>query len=434
MAANPSSLCPYIYSPLNRESKQIRLLKLYYEGDLIQYDICTFNHDDAPDYVALSYTWGSPNPTFEIRVQDDKTIRVRENLYKFMQAYKDEGYLWIDQICINQSSILERNHQVAMMSDIYQRASFVLIWSQNLYLAIPYHTLHPGILDASEQARRVLADTYFSRMWVIQEILLAKEVKILTAIGATPFSDLQKWFSEIITKVRGDHKLLFVSEYGSAYQLLLKRHIVPSTLHECVKLFHKSECEDPRDRVYGLMGLVFENRRLKIDYSKSIQEVYSDVVVAFCSTYPTTTANSEEWFLTLKNLLEEMSFTSNEALALDRLLRDLWKLKTFDNPPEPEHLRHLPKTTMGFERARVRGSRDTMPSKIPKGEQDRWWYDHDGERRYYEAGTSVQSESHEDDGVVRWLEPRDDKLMECFAIIDYICAFDPAFNKIPDQE
>lgn len=36
--------------------------------------------------------------------------------------------IWIDAICINQQDDLEKNHQVAMMSDIYQRALRVLVW------------------------------------------------------------------------------------------------------------------------------------------------------------------------------------------------------------------------------------------------------------------------------------------------------------------
>jgi hypothetical protein len=36
--------------------------------------------------------------------------------------------LWIDSICIDQSSTEERNHQVALMGDVYSMASEVIIW------------------------------------------------------------------------------------------------------------------------------------------------------------------------------------------------------------------------------------------------------------------------------------------------------------------
>ena len=38
------------------------------------------------------------------------------------------GYLWIDQICIDQGSITERNQQVKIMGDIYKAGRKVLIW------------------------------------------------------------------------------------------------------------------------------------------------------------------------------------------------------------------------------------------------------------------------------------------------------------------
>ena len=36
--------------------------------------------------------------------------------------------LWIDAICINQDDMAERNAQVAMMADIYDRAMNVCVW------------------------------------------------------------------------------------------------------------------------------------------------------------------------------------------------------------------------------------------------------------------------------------------------------------------
>jgi hypothetical protein len=36
--------------------------------------------------------------------------------------------LWIDSICIDQNAIEERNHQVKLMGNVYQRANRVLIW------------------------------------------------------------------------------------------------------------------------------------------------------------------------------------------------------------------------------------------------------------------------------------------------------------------
>jgi hypothetical protein len=42
--------------------------------------------------------------------------------------------------------------------------------------------------------------------------------------------------------------------------------------------FRHSECEDPRDRIYGLMSLVNPEQRLDIDYAKSDAEVCRETV------------------------------------------------------------------------------------------------------------------------------------------------------------
>lgn len=83
-----------------------------------------------PPYKALSYVWGSPVGDVPIccGVQE---LLITENcvaaLRKIRHRMKSR-MLWVDAICINQQSLDERNHQVALMGDIYSKASEVIIW------------------------------------------------------------------------------------------------------------------------------------------------------------------------------------------------------------------------------------------------------------------------------------------------------------------
>jgi hypothetical protein len=64
-------------------------------------------------------------------LQDGKTFPVRRYLWDFLkrkQADDNGHFLWIDAICIDQTSVLERNHQVAMMGRIYAEADDVFAW------------------------------------------------------------------------------------------------------------------------------------------------------------------------------------------------------------------------------------------------------------------------------------------------------------------
>jgi hypothetical protein len=48
-------------------------------------------------------------------------------LQAIVQAYGPTT-IWADSICINQTDLLERNHQVRLMGLIYERAHTVFIW------------------------------------------------------------------------------------------------------------------------------------------------------------------------------------------------------------------------------------------------------------------------------------------------------------------
>jgi hypothetical protein len=57
-----------------------------------------------------------------------KKIEIRMNLLNFLRTLETEEYLWIDPICIDQLDSEERNHQVRMMWNVYNRCDFAC-WS-----------------------------------------------------------------------------------------------------------------------------------------------------------------------------------------------------------------------------------------------------------------------------------------------------------------
>ena len=97
-------------------------------------------------YVALSYTWGDPIWRSEGPDSDEgKTyldaeheivcngvpFLVRKNLYVVLfrlRCLSGAERFWIDALCIDQDNVAERNAQVAMMGEIYDKAGSVLIW------------------------------------------------------------------------------------------------------------------------------------------------------------------------------------------------------------------------------------------------------------------------------------------------------------------
>ncbi|KAF7541914.1 hypothetical protein G7054_g193 [Neopestalotiopsis clavispora] len=79
----------------------------------------------AGRYEALSYVWGPSERSTCIQV-NERHMEIRRNLCCALTNLRDAKQprvLWVDALCIDQSSIVERNAQVSIMHQIYSQAS-----------------------------------------------------------------------------------------------------------------------------------------------------------------------------------------------------------------------------------------------------------------------------------------------------------------------
>jgi hypothetical protein len=125
---------------------------------------------------------------------------VRENLWNAwirFQAGNVTPVIWIDAICINQSSDTERNHQVAKMKMIYEQAREVVVWLGESYdnsdLALQFveelcdhrkstiwiieHFSKPDIKESVLSLLGLLQRDYWRRIWIVQELTVAKKIR-----------------------------------------------------------------------------------------------------------------------------------------------------------------------------------------------------------------------------------------------------------------
>ena len=181
----------FSYTKLDSPSQQIRLLSFEpgSEQNAIHCKLQVLNVDDAHDYNAISYTWGKPLNT-HIIVIDGLSVPVRGNCcYALRQAqnYQTDMYYWIDAICINQDDVEEKNVQVAMMGEIYARATCVLACIGphhddsrllfDLILKSKYVNFsQQGLTRARLAINHIASRAYFQRLWVVQELHKAKKV------------------------------------------------------------------------------------------------------------------------------------------------------------------------------------------------------------------------------------------------------------------
>ncbi|KAK0708439.1 heterokaryon incompatibility protein-domain-containing protein, partial [Lasiosphaeris hirsuta] len=109
----------------------IRLLDVLPAGERwpIEAHLRTVQLQDKPLYESLSYAWGGNKTTHSISV-DGKRFPATENLWKALHNVRhatERRTLWVDAICIDQSSDDEKSRQVPVMHLIYQQATRVLV-------------------------------------------------------------------------------------------------------------------------------------------------------------------------------------------------------------------------------------------------------------------------------------------------------------------
>lgn len=293
-----------------------RLLKSRREPDdrtTLSYSLMTFKFVEAPAYFALSYTWGAPEPAMNIELEG-KAFKVRENLFSYFCAmitygppkeFKDDcpNYIWIDAICIDQNSDSERSVQVAIMGEIFSKAKFVVAWlgepadhSDNEVMDIfeTFNYSHSPLQKRFVNLPRelgegfpVLRHAYWNRLWIVQEVLLAQHLIVMCGHRTCHWENFRaavSGHSQALSWARPLTELAIMwNLYQPQRQLgvdnLLSSSPLPHPFH-FMKEVTERKCVDPRDRVYGILGLgnIGKVAPLQPDYGLTNREVFEQVI------------------------------------------------------------------------------------------------------------------------------------------------------------
>jgi Heterokaryon incompatibility protein (HET) len=166
----------FAYRALNsEEADSFRLLNLL-PGDDESPIQCELRHtrgsDTSHSYEALSYPWGDPTLESEFLL-NGSLHRITHNLERALRSlrHRSDGparTLWVDAICIDQSQVFERNHQLAQMGEIYAAAHRVIIWlgeaSEDSDTAISFmETVHHSLATNGAFSSGTLISTPFQR-------------------------------------------------------------------------------------------------------------------------------------------------------------------------------------------------------------------------------------------------------------------------------
>ncbi|KAJ4375747.1 hypothetical protein N0V85_009018 [Neurospora sp. IMI 360204] len=188
----------------------------------------------SPDYTALSYVWGPPEFTHSIILNDSYTLPITETLFDALKELASDKSnagrlsLWIDQVCINQTDDTEKASQVQMMSRIFRQANLVIGWlgpadtdsneAMDLFRYFSLNTSSPEKTELGQDLRHrlklewttdqegrsvnhleqernsaglacvaLLYRPWFKRLWIVQELVLARKLEL--RCGSATISD-----------------------------------------------------------------------------------------------------------------------------------------------------------------------------------------------------------------------------------------------------
>lgn len=170
---------------------------------------------------------------------------------------------------------------------------------------------------------------YWSRLWIIQEILSASSVDVLCGSRGLHWDEFWAGMQVIASLKIVTEGLEGTCTSTPAYAIARKassRH-QNYDIEELVRLC--LICEDIRDKIYGLLNLS-KNVKIAPDYSKSSLEVHIDAFQAYLSINQSTSHGYQTLLETHQYyLLDDGDFLHAVRKILDDPLRDPNKRKIF---------------------------------------------------------------------------------------------------------
>jgi hypothetical protein len=223
-------------------------------------------------------------------------------------------FFWIDSICINQSNLQERNHQVGLMKQIFLQAIDVYVWlgpkADNSDIGMDYiakkgarrlRACGPGFKPLWSRAEgkavyHLCERSYWRRMWIIQEIVHARKVTVLCGTKSFDWANFENLYLNLKTLEDtgwfAHHAFAIAMLQSSAGMMLWQRAHwqhpqtpIPDLL-TLIEIFREWQCTDLRDKVFALVGMANSKTAITPNYSQSAFEVYCEVLGKYGDVKP----------------------------------------------------------------------------------------------------------------------------------------------------
>ncbi|VBB80632.1 Putative HET domain-containing protein [Podospora comata] len=242
-----------------------------------------------------------------------------------------EFRIWVDAVCINQDDLAERAFQVQMMGDVYRKAARTIIWlgrgdqyttdaveaisklaacPQDVFVQsniTPFRQQEPDVYTASGvpyiswmewcSLAAFFKRQWFSRLWIVQEVILSRELSLMCGSH-------QICWEVLVTAARTVEARCKVLGFSPSTLFMQAHEIAVALEHNTVQLARWRDfyygtsapepqtritfenliydtwifsATDPRDKVYGMFGLMKTDLKAKmaVDYTSPVELVYA---------------------------------------------------------------------------------------------------------------------------------------------------------------
>lgn len=312
-----------MYGPLATELREIRVLHVA-QGAYDQPLHCSLHHlsllGSIQPYKALSYTWGDANNLQQIMV-NGQLINATANLVlalKHLRSATQTLVIWVDAVCINQKNNTEVSDQVGQMRDIFLKAAEVLVWigeeqpgdAAAIGLVKDFAQDHatsevdalrvlqdPATMEKVINISCILNREYWGRAWVVQETMFNNNITAHIGMLSVPwrYLDFAPLFEKLERNAKDDSEYLIIL---GDYERILRNGgsgsdgdpgvggiAEPAGFLRTLVWYRQLFSTDPRDKVYAFCGLLGPLcPPFPIDYTRSVQRVYVDVVQYLVAT------------------------------------------------------------------------------------------------------------------------------------------------------
>lgn len=310
-----------IYSYKGLSFGEIRLLELFpgngetpLEGDIRHIPL-----ESAGEYSALSYVWGPALKPFELQTSGGK-ILLTVALYSALKRIREKDasiVLWVDAVCINQADDHEKIVQIRLLRNIFQHAEKVFAWigdeKDNSNRAIealvqirtlavspdvwpkelpPVSSTWSGSTPSPNEPiwrdiDKIFQRDWFHRVWVVQEFVLASQVRIVCGVWDVNWDDIFAALEICLANIHSlqptDLRLKQIAAHAKPARALgLVRRLFKDprlcrkfSLLSLFDKFSHTEATKERDKLFGFLGLASdaEDEIFDPNYSSSLDVV-----------------------------------------------------------------------------------------------------------------------------------------------------------------